>query len=136
MITKIIQRVKETGGKGISCSVSLSPLGAWRKMESKTNSPVVIVMVLMIARPGVENGERCRGMDNSHMISAFHSGTTMDYEKYTQSLTLLLSTYCNPRLKKGHVECQTEGNDQEEGQHDCPQESVEYVDKHQHIDPS
>ena len=70
------------------------------------------------------------------MKSAFHSDTTVDYERYTQSLAVLLSTYCNPRLKKGHVECQTEANDQEEGQHDCPQESVEYVDEHRHIDPS
>ena len=64
MITKIIQRVKETGRKGISCSVSFSPLmGAWRKIESKSNSPVVMVIVLMIARPGVENGERWRGKE-------------------------------------------------------------------------
>ena len=60
MITK---RVKETGRKGISCSVSFSPLGAWRKIESKSNSPVVMVIVLMIARPGVENGERWRGKE-------------------------------------------------------------------------
>ena len=50
--------------------------------------------------------------------------------------SVLLSTYCNPRLKEGHVECQTEGNNKEQGQHDCSQECVEYVDKHQHIDPS
>ena len=80
MITKTIQRVNETGRKAISCSVSLSPLGAWRKIESKSNSPVVIVIVLMIARPGVENGERWRGKE---MTSEFYSDTTVDHKMYT-----------------------------------------------------
>lgn len=57
-----IHRMYDTGGKGISPSAATSsisvPPGAWRKMPSYSNSPVVMVIVLRSARAGVENGVR------------------------------------------------------------------------------
>ena len=53
--------MKETGGKGISSITSpgeLPPL-CWRKMASYSKSPVVMVMVVMIARPGVAKDDLC-----------------------------------------------------------------------------
>ena len=58
MITKITQMIKDIGGKGISSVSSLSPAGFCRKIESKSNSPVVMVKVLSRERAVVEKGER------------------------------------------------------------------------------
>ena len=58
-MTKTIQRITATGGKGISSAPSPAPDGSWRKIASKSNSPVVIVMTLRKERGTVENGECC-----------------------------------------------------------------------------
>ena len=58
-----IQRMAETGRYAIS-DASLWPEGSSRKISSKVNSPVVIVIVFSSDRGGSENGERCeRGID-------------------------------------------------------------------------
>ncbi len=57
----MIQRMYEIGGNCSSGPGSSSGLEDWRKMESYSNSPVVMVMVFTRARAGVENGVRCRG---------------------------------------------------------------------------
>ena len=50
------------GTNSISVGIEDSvPPGIWRKIPSKSNSPVVIVMVLTRARAGVANEERCIG---------------------------------------------------------------------------
>lgn len=54
---KINQSITEMVGKGISLSVSRSPFGDRRNSESKSKSPVVIVIAFKIARPGDENGD-------------------------------------------------------------------------------
>lgn len=55
---KTTQRMTATTGKGISSASSLPPDGSWRKIASKSSSPVVMVMVLRRERCTVENGER------------------------------------------------------------------------------
>ena len=60
-----IQRMAETGRYAIS-DASLWPEGSSRKISSKVNSPVVIVIVFSSDRGGSENGERYmyeRGID-------------------------------------------------------------------------
>lgn len=54
---KINQSITEMVGKGISLSVSRSPFGDRRNSESKSKSPVVIVIAFKMARPGDENGD-------------------------------------------------------------------------------
>jgi hypothetical protein len=57
----MIQSKYDTGGKGTSSVMlpSSAPPGNWRKIESYSNSPVVMVMVLTMARPGVANEDLC-----------------------------------------------------------------------------
>ena len=56
---KINQSITEMAGNGISLSVSRSPFGDRRNSESKSKSPVVIVIAFKMARPGDENGDLC-----------------------------------------------------------------------------
>ena len=66
---KMIHSKKDMGKKGSSGGMSVvpgdSPPGVCLKIPSYSNSPVVIVMVLMIARPGVAKGERENSMPGS-----------------------------------------------------------------------
>ena len=57
-ITNATQRMLETGRKGTSKDSSLSPSGLWRNVTSKSNSPVVIVIVFNSERATLEKGER------------------------------------------------------------------------------
>ena len=59
-ITKMIHRMYEIGGNGISWALSLSPLGDLRKMVSKLKSPAVMDMIFSIAVAGGANGDRYR----------------------------------------------------------------------------
>jgi hypothetical protein len=56
---KMTQRMKVTGGKGISpiASSGAAPPVCCRNMASYSKSPVVIVMVVTMARPGVANDD-------------------------------------------------------------------------------
>jgi len=56
---KIIHRITEMAGNGISFTPSFSPLGDRRNSESKSKSPVVIDIAFKMARPGDENGDLC-----------------------------------------------------------------------------
>ena len=60
-------------GNGISSALSLSPVGSCRKIESKSNSPVVIVMVLSKERPGLEKGDRYIIIDNNIIIASVYN---------------------------------------------------------------
>ena len=58
---KMIHRKKEMGAKGSSGGTSAgesTPPGVCRNMLSNSSSPVVIVMVLTMARPAELNGVR------------------------------------------------------------------------------
>ena len=66
---KINQSITEMVGKGISLSASRSPFGDRRNSESKSKSPVVIVIAFKIARPGDENGDLC--MKTNHTLTSY-----------------------------------------------------------------
>lgn len=58
---KMTQRMFDTGGKGISSIISPGavPPERCRKMASYSKSPVVMVMVVIMARLGVANDDLC-----------------------------------------------------------------------------
>ena len=66
---KINQSITEMVGNGISLSASRSPFGDRRNSESKSKSPVVIVIAFKMARPGDENGDLC--MKTNHTLTLY-----------------------------------------------------------------
>jgi len=74
---KTIHSTNETGGNGISVVISSEssalPPGNWRKMASYSNSPVVIVIVLTIARPGVAKEDLCMHQNNRMLQLNIHT---------------------------------------------------------------
>ena len=66
MMINRIQRMKVTGGKGISSKLLSNsvPPGCVRKIPSNSNSPVVMVRVLRMERAGEAKGVRWNG--NGH----------------------------------------------------------------------
>ncbi len=68
MMTKTIHNMYETGGKGISWALSLSPAESRRKRESKSKSSAVIDITLIREISGFANGDLCHCNSNSRLL--------------------------------------------------------------------
>ena len=64
-----IHNMKAIGGKGILSESSLPPAGSWRKMASRSSSPVVIETILNSDLAGEENGDLCYMCNKKRIIN-------------------------------------------------------------------